>query len=372
MTKNYNELGYTDNQKHDFFKFFQIVFVKDKKFRLESFSGIEIYSQFIREVFGKNYTKTIYAPLMENHGLRLVDEFYCNYSNQRKQCKTYAIDLETVEFYDWLKSEIKKEEFTGNLSKKKVNTSFNEKLIESETNMTYNIKDCRIHSSWVTVPRDARHVHIDGNGNKLLIDLDFKTAYPTMIAELLNDPKKLASYVAKRGLVDRGLVDRGLVDRGLCAIDINTTIQCSSFLKERISYQKLLNGDFYNNFRDLFGSAMERDVIKKMCNTLINSDSKTVKNFVGDYKNTYDKFSGSFPIICGIFLMINDSDTEYVGRILAREYESGIIYNIKSKIDSLYLFNCIKTYIIFDGIELRGKAISDAQINKIWDIVENE
>ncbi len=342
------ELQNNHNLAHDIFKFLQMVFVKDGKWRGDAFVGREVYSQQLKACFGDRYKKRIIDLLLYHEILFSPSQKYSNFKG-KEFCKTYALDKSISPVYDFLKELCGGKAFNGTKSQRKVTGYIQDKFEESESFFTYSIKDARIHSSWVTVPRDWRHNHIFENGIRLVCDADLKTAFPRMFLEWL----------------DRGLNGVG----GLGWDYIENLLQCSAQLKEDFrKYKQLFDGDFYSNFIISLKIDATRDEVKKMVNALFNSPEDKRAKLRGKYKQMSDALETEFPAIDKVFKTINAHPSLYIGGLLAREFESPIIYAIKTAMDASGMFQ--KSIIIHDGIEVWGDELSQAQREKLEQITD--
>jgi len=315
---------FTDNKKYDLIKFYEMIFIKDRKWRDTASKGIEINSQYLKRCFGDDYKKRVIDFLISNGHLKVISDKYCYGENIKCFCKKYAITETTNDFYNSLKSI---PSLNAKRSEKRFSNGLNRLFDDSLNFSEYSIKDNRIHSPWVTVPKEIRHNHIRSNGNKLVYDIDIKTAYPSMIMEYINNKPE--------------------------------------FEGEDVNFKQLFNGDFYYNLINLLEVYCHRKEMKVLFNSFVNSNEDQIIKYRGKLLNLSKRFIDEFPIISS-WIIDHNIGNEFLGGFLAKEFEKPIIKSLKDDLTSLlpsYLhcsgFNDIEIIIIFDGLEIWGSEYSD-------------
>lgn len=310
-----------DNTNYNFYRFIDIIFIKGGEPRWDAYMGRDVYSQYIKKMFGDEYKRIVIEPLIEQNVIRLASDKY----GVGKFCKKYRLTSEGYKFFLNLKKEEKFME--AKQAKKKINNGLNKIFNESIDYKVYSDKDNRIHSPWTVVPKDWRHNHILPNGDKLVLDIDIACAYPSMVKE----------YIVN-----------------------NNILHCSGFFNIE---------DIYTHLIETSETDMTRDEMKRVFNAILNSSSKNLKTFRGKYKKTYNTFKTEFPSIAEMILNINDSES-YMGGILARNYEKPIISNLLTSISAKLSNHQLMP--IFDGIEVWGNKLTDDDKYIIEETIEKE
>lgn len=310
----------TAKQILNYHLFIQYFFISKGAFKSAAFyPGIDLYSQKVLELFGSGYKANVIAPLIELGLLRLVSDSY----KVGEFCKKYALCAPAVQFYADLERKVRDPLVVGKdkVIKKRLNKHLQDAFDQSVMFAQYSIADARIHSSWCSVPSEQRHTFIQGNGKRLLLDLDLECAYPSMLAEYHRDS----------------------------------------------GFYRLFLGDFYSNVIREAQLTLTRDEVKKAFLAFLNSPADKRAEFRDELATLADYFNQAFPDIAA-FIAEKNKGGEYLGGFLARQYEAPIMFDVQTLIKSDPILTPLSSVIIYDGIEIWGDRITPVQRQRISEV----
>lgn len=315
MTK---DKKYTDNDFNDWCVFIEMVFIKNGDFRKEAFSGIPISSAYLVKCFSTRYKQRVIDELINFGVLRKLSDFYVV---GQGVCKKYALKEKAKIFYHELKKKVKSKDFRGWRSKKRIKKFLNETYEDSLNYYEFHPSDSRIHSPWVTLPRETRHNYITRDGKFLVCDLDLKTAHWSMLCQFAYET--LEEYP-------------------------NSEIRADYY---NLVYA--IKKDIYTYFIEKAGLDVSRSDIKPTMCSLINTSRSNLpirNNKLPFKKELFSVLQKEFPLITEWILDCNEGD-QFLGHLFNMNYEGKIIVSLIRNLQKYKEFDDTELQPVFDGIE---------------------